>query len=194
MFQLGRFRVYPLRLSDSCSLLEYRPDGLGEAYTALFPHLLTPALWQSTGNVPALVRLLKAYLNKAAGPITSTSCPCFEIFQQLLSTGDTASIDLFVLFGSFCSARCHGSGTETSVWTFVYTSTRCYQSHAEQGPRLVIAITNFFALFFAASFVPRPFLIHSTACSLESRPDIVTNFWCPRLNFQCQFVWMPRLK
>jgi exportin-2 (importin alpha re-exporter) len=47
-------------------ILEFRPEGagLGEAYTSLFPPLLTPTLWERKGNVPALSRLLTAYLNK----------------------------------------------------------------------------------------------------------------------------------
>ena len=47
-------------------ILEFRPEGagLGEAYTSLFAPLLTPTLWERKGNVPALTRLLTAYLSK----------------------------------------------------------------------------------------------------------------------------------
>jgi len=46
-------------------LLEIRTD-LSEAYIAIFPSLLSSALWDNHGNVPAIIRLLKAYLTKGA--------------------------------------------------------------------------------------------------------------------------------
>jgi len=39
----------------------------------IFPALLMPAYWELTGNVPALVRLLGAYLRKDAAKVPSTS-------------------------------------------------------------------------------------------------------------------------
>lgn len=40
---------------------------------ALFPHLLQPVLWERTGNIPPLVRLLQAYLEKGAAAIANTA-------------------------------------------------------------------------------------------------------------------------
>ena len=37
------------------------------AYLVLFPPLLSPVLWERPANVPALVRLLQAYLQRAPG-------------------------------------------------------------------------------------------------------------------------------
>jgi exportin-2 (importin alpha re-exporter) len=48
-------------------LLEKRPD-VSETYKAVFPSLLSPTLWDNHGNVPAIIRLLTAYLTKAGGP------------------------------------------------------------------------------------------------------------------------------
>ena len=45
-------------------------------YSAILPPLLTPTLWESRGNIPALVRLLRAFLGRggqqivAAGQVT----------------------------------------------------------------------------------------------------------------------------
>lgn len=40
---------------------------------ALFPHLLQPVLWERTGNIPPLVRLLQAYLERGANTIASAA-------------------------------------------------------------------------------------------------------------------------
>ena len=38
-------------------------------YMALFPFLLTPVLWEKVGHIPALVRLIQAYIEKGADSI-----------------------------------------------------------------------------------------------------------------------------
>ena len=63
-------------------LLELRQNGMGlsNGYKELFQPLLDPALWMSRGNVPALVRILVAYL-KVAPEV------CMAKLQQLLGAG-----------------------------------------------------------------------------------------------------------
>jgi exportin-2 (importin alpha re-exporter) len=36
---------------------------------ALFPHLLLPVLWERFGNIPPLVRLLQAFIERGAKDI-----------------------------------------------------------------------------------------------------------------------------
>ena len=69
-------------------ILEFRPEGtgLGEAYTSLFPPLLTPALWERKGNVPALSRLLTAYLNKGPKDLIPHLLGILGVFQKLVSS------------------------------------------------------------------------------------------------------------
>ena len=50
-------------------LLEMHTDSVPSAYMALFPHLLQPILWERPGNIPPLVRLLQAYIEKGAKQI-----------------------------------------------------------------------------------------------------------------------------
>ena len=45
------------------------PDTSMTFYMALFPHLLLPMLWERPGNIPPLVRLLQAYIEKGASQI-----------------------------------------------------------------------------------------------------------------------------
>ena len=61
---------------------------LPETYAALLPPLLTPALWEQKGNVPALVRLLTAYLRLAPARIVEGNHveAFLGIYQKLISS------------------------------------------------------------------------------------------------------------
>ena len=69
-------------------LLEANPSGEVSAYyQALIPPILTAALWESKGNIPALVRLLSAYLPRMSNEIVSENRvePILGIFQKLIA-------------------------------------------------------------------------------------------------------------
>jgi len=72
-------------------LLEYRPreSGLGASYKALFPPILTPKLWETKANVPALTRLLCAYVKTAPAEITESLIRVLGVFQKLISSRAT---------------------------------------------------------------------------------------------------------
>lgn len=70
-------------------LLEARSEGqLPASYQSLLPSLLTPTLWQSRGNVPALVRLMQAFLTKASSAMVANNqiSPVLGIYQQLIAS------------------------------------------------------------------------------------------------------------
>lgn len=54
-------------------LLEIHSNSIPASYMALFPHLLQPVLWERTGNIPPLVRLLQAYLEKGGETIARSA-------------------------------------------------------------------------------------------------------------------------
>ena len=55
-------------------LLSYRPgQGLSQPYQILFAPILSPKVWETKGNVPALTELLVAYINRGAEYIVSTN-------------------------------------------------------------------------------------------------------------------------
>lgn len=54
-------------------LLEMHKNEIPSSYMALFPHLLQPVLWERTGNIPPLVRLLQAFLERGASTIASAA-------------------------------------------------------------------------------------------------------------------------
>ncbi|KAL5021450.1 hypothetical protein ScPMuIL_000605 [Solemya velum] len=68
-------------------LIDLHSTGVPEAYMALFSHLLNPVLWERPGNIPALVRLLQAYIEKAAKQIeTEKINGLLGIFQKLIAS------------------------------------------------------------------------------------------------------------
>lgn len=80
-------------------LLELHKEGITQPYLTIFPHLLTPMLWSRTGNVPALVRLLQAYLKQAPGQIVEAKQlePVLGVFQKLIASTVTDHEGFFLL-------------------------------------------------------------------------------------------------
>ena len=82
-------------------MLFYRPSNtsLSDAYRTLFPPLLSPQLWESKGNVPALTELFKAYITRGMGELVRAGHlqPMLGVFQKLLSNRST-EIYAFSLF------------------------------------------------------------------------------------------------
>jgi exportin-2 (importin alpha re-exporter) len=71
------------------ALLEANPSGtLSEYYLQLIPPCLMPALWESRGNIPALVRLLAAIITRGAPSMIQNNQvePILGIFQKLITT------------------------------------------------------------------------------------------------------------
>lgn len=63
---IAEFTPYVLQVL--AQLLEAR-TGLSPSYVTLFPPLLMPAMWERPGNIPALVRLLCAYMAKGKAQV-----------------------------------------------------------------------------------------------------------------------------
>ena len=69
-------------------LLELSVGTVPKAYTVIFPQLLVPALWARSGNIPALVRLLQAYIKKCQGSeeVLNYLEGVLGVFQKLISS------------------------------------------------------------------------------------------------------------
>lgn len=69
-------------------LLELRPLPIPQLYMVVYPLLLTPALWERNGNVPALVRLLQAFIEKAPTDVTKNNqlSSLLGVFQKLIAS------------------------------------------------------------------------------------------------------------
>ena len=70
---------------------------------ALLPPLLTPALWQQQGNVPALTRLLRAYLVAATNQLVVGRHldTILGVFQRLILSKSNDH-EGFALLSSIC--------------------------------------------------------------------------------------------
>lgn len=80
-------------------LVELRPAPLPAIYMNLFSPLLTPLLWERSANVPALVRLLQAYLHKAPQEIIAQQKlgAVLGVFQKLIASRHTDHQGFFIL-------------------------------------------------------------------------------------------------
>ena len=52
-------------------MLEMHESSIPETYAGLYSFLLAPVLWERMGNIPPLVRLLRAYIEKGGEQIYS---------------------------------------------------------------------------------------------------------------------------
>jgi len=74
------------------TLLDLAPAGVvGAAYESLFPSLMAPALWERPDTVPAISRLVQAYIRHSGAKFKFSPqlMPVFSIFQNLLSSTET---------------------------------------------------------------------------------------------------------
>ena len=69
-------------------LLELRPLPVPTTYTSLFPLLLTPVLWEHVGNIPPMVRLLQALLQKGKEVVANADHlnALLGVFQKLIAS------------------------------------------------------------------------------------------------------------
>jgi exportin-2 (importin alpha re-exporter) len=135
-------------------LLEFHPigGGLGR-YDDLFSPLLTPALWERKGNVPALTRLIQAYLTKAAPQLAQAGFlpGILGCFQKLLSVPATEG-DAFNLLTALtmyvpADAMHEYNGT---IFTMLLTILQAAKNRSEKKYKRVGGlIIGYFAVFVA---------------------------------------------
>uniref|UniRef100_K3WBA5 Importin N-terminal domain-containing protein n=1 Tax=Globisporangium ultimum (strain ATCC 200006 / CBS 805.95 / DAOM BR144) TaxID=431595 RepID=K3WBA5_GLOUD len=82
-------------------MLDLRPSGVSPAYMSMFPVLLTPALWDRVSNVPAIVKLIEAYMRKAPADVAQSVQGILGVFQKLISSRTTESFAFSLLRGLF---------------------------------------------------------------------------------------------
>jgi exportin-2 (importin alpha re-exporter) len=145
ILQLDIAEFTPYVFQILAQLLEYRPvgAGLGPAYEVLFPPLLTAALWEKRGNVPALARLLQAYIRQAAPELVHQLNPILGIFQKLL-TAKATEVNAFDILNS-AIVHFPQEAMESridSIFQLLFT-----RLQASKTPRYTQLVTTFFALF-----------------------------------------------
>jgi exportin-2 (importin alpha re-exporter) len=147
VLQLEILEFTPYVFQVLAQLLEYRPHeaGLGEAYTTLFPPLLTASLWEKTGNVPGLTRLIQGYLKHAASDLVAQGrlTPLLGIFQKLNASKATES-DAFDLLSSLTQFVAKESMAPFIKTIFTLIMTRLQATKSNLYP---IRATQYFGLF-----------------------------------------------
>ncbi|EIE27359.1 Cse1-domain-containing protein [Coccomyxa subellipsoidea C-169] len=86
VLQQDEFHPYVFQIF--AQLIELRTAPLPELYMTIFKPLLAPLFWERPGNVPALTRLLQAYLVKAGAQIAQQGLlqGVLGIFQKLVAS------------------------------------------------------------------------------------------------------------
>ncbi|XP_020254301.1 LOW QUALITY PROTEIN: exportin-2 [Asparagus officinalis] len=90
---------WPYAFQIFAQLVDMSQPPLSENYMQLFQTLLTPASWERSANVPALVRLLQAYLQKIPNELSSGGRlgQVLGIFHNLVMAPKTEDLGFYVL-------------------------------------------------------------------------------------------------
>jgi len=105
--EIGELTAYVFQIM--AQLIELRPSGVSPGYLSLYKPLLKQSMWENRGNIPGLVRLIEAFLRKAAnelvGPSPQELEPLLGIFQLLVSMKTTSEMGFRLLTGiiDFCN-------------------------------------------------------------------------------------------
>jgi exportin-2 (importin alpha re-exporter) len=133
--------------------LEVRPD-LSAPYVSIFPAILSPAIWSNQGNVPAVTRLLQAYLHKpSAFPQLLQGNTRLNgiagVIQNLLRLKSTESFGVDVLTSLVCGTVPLDQLQPLLGPLFNQVFFPRLQPHMKPTPRLFRATTVFFLSFTA---------------------------------------------
>jgi len=91
---ITEFVPYVLQIMAQ-TLLMHRTPGVPPHFQGIFGAILSPTIWETRANVPALVMLLEAYLLKGGDQLFATDDKIdqlFRIFQQLLALKSTEDL------------------------------------------------------------------------------------------------------
>jgi exportin-2 (importin alpha re-exporter) len=200
VLQLDILEFTPYVFQVLAQLLEYRPAeaGLGDAYTGLFQPLLTVTLWERKGNVPGLVRLLTAYLKKAAAELVAGGhlIPLLGIFQKLIASKVTEAqaCELVTAITIYVPKDALGQYLKT---IFQLMLTKLQQGKSNRYPVLA---TQYFALF-AGLYGGQAFFDYLNQISPAVALHFLAQVWIPkaknatqnRIEAKTQVVGLTRL-
>jgi exportin-2 (importin alpha re-exporter) len=174
--EVAEFSPYVFQIL--AQLLEYRPEGsgLGDAYGALFPVLLTPQLWVATGNVPALVRFLQAYLKRAAAELLGHLVPMLGIFQKLLASKATeqGSMDLL------SSLTIYIPQTNLLQYCKQFFNMILIRLNGMKSKRFPLLVAQYFGLF-AGIYGGQAFIATLDSIQPGIGKDVTVNIWLRHL-------------
>ncbi|KAI8321716.1 importin-alpha re-exporter [Martensiomyces pterosporus] len=158
---VAEFMPYVFQILAQLLSVHQSEGSLPDAYVSLLPPLLQPALWESQGNIPALVRLLQSYLQIGGVQISREGQlqPILGVFQKLIASraNDHHGFNLLLAITQFtpaealqqylkpiltlCLNRLQSSRTEKFTRNFVHylASILCIGAEHGQGVELLLS-------------------------------------------------------
>ncbi|XP_063967955.1 exportin-2-like [Lytechinus pictus] len=132
-------------------MLELRQDCPGP-YMELFPYLLVPVLWERQGNIPPLVRLLQAIIEKGAASIVASDklMGLLGVFQKLIAS-KTNDHQGFYLLQSLVEHLDENKMNEHVVSIFLLLFQRLTSSKTTKFVKSLIVFFSLYAVRFGAS-------------------------------------------
>ena len=159
-------------------LLEYRPasSGLGDAYTALFTPLLKPEIWEHKGNVPALARLVAAYISKASDELVSQLTPILGVCQKLISLKSTE----VSAFDILSAVVIHIPQAVMTPYLKPLLEVLLNRLQIGKTPRYCRLVTTFFALL-VGKYTPQAFMEATNSIQVGVAAMLLGQVWNKRM-------------
>ncbi|CAF3797152.1 unnamed protein product [Rotaria socialis] len=131
-------------------LLESHSSGstsISIAYQALFQSILTPSFWDRSGNIPALSRLLEAYIEKAGETIVLEKLTTvLGIFQRLVSQSKLHDHEGFAILNSLIIHLPLGCLNNYLKDIFIVIFTRLTKAKTQKLIRCIIVFFSYFTI------------------------------------------------
>jgi exportin-2 (importin alpha re-exporter) len=185
VLQMDILEFTPYVFQVLAQLLEFRPEGagLGQAYTSLFPPLLSAQLWEKKGNVPGLVRLVSAYIKRSANEplVLDNLNPLLGIFQELNTSSATeaSAFELLRALTSYVQTKLMQPVMPT---IFRLILTKLNTTKAPKYPPLVI---SYFAVF-TGLYGGQAFLDCMNQVQHGLGLSLLVDVWVPKLKLVMQ--------
>ncbi|KAL6747498.1 Cse1-domain-containing protein [Haematococcus lacustris] len=123
---------HPYVFQVFAQLIETRQAPLPAVYLQIFPPLLHPQFWERSGNVPALVRLMQAYLSKAGEEVVAGGhlVALLGVFQKLIAS-KAHDQEGFLILGSLvdCLPLAAYDPYLTTIFTLLFSRLQASRTH-----------------------------------------------------------------
>lgn len=186
VLQMEILELSPYVFQILAQLLEYRSaeTGLGQ-YEGLFRPLLTPTLWERKGDIPALTRLVQAYLMKSAAHLVSAGNlqGILGCFQKLLSAPST-EVDAFNLLNALVMHVSPEAMKQYNKTVFHLLLTKLQSTKLSKSEhryqKLSKLLARFFALF-VAKYGADEYFTELASIQEGVAVSLVGQVWLPKL-------------
>ncbi|KAK4267014.1 hypothetical protein QN277_023861 [Acacia crassicarpa] len=170
---------FPYTFQLLAQLVELNRPPIPAIYMQIFEILLSPDSWKRAANVPALVRLLQAFLQKAPREVSQEGrlTKVLRIFELLIQSTGTTEQGFYVLNTVIESLEYAVIGPEIpKIWTSIFTVL-----HNKRTVKLIKSLLIFMSLFL---------IKHGPSILVETMNHVQADVFTLVLNQ----IWIPNLK